>query len=250
MKLRPLVLLAEPSSALAASIHRALSAEGFLVTSARQGADVLHGTIARASDLVVANETLPDMRGSGLRQALAESEDGRNLPLILYRPVLTGEEPSRFVVEPDVYSSEPVAMSRFCQRIRALSRPSAARVAQPHLQYGSVRVDTVAHRAHVDGLEVALTALEFRLLARLMSAQGRVLSRDRLLCDVWGVRRRDTTRTVDTNIKRLRQKLGCAGADIETLRNVGYRFGPRPSTTAARGDREPKAQSSTSRATP
>ena len=87
-----------------------------------------------------------------------------------------------------------------------------------------LRVDTVAHRVFVNGVESALTALEFRLLVTFMACKDRVLSREHLLRDVWGIRAHADTRTVDTNVKRLRQKLGSASAVIETIRNVGYRF--------------------------
>ena len=76
----------------------------------------------------------------------------------------------------------------------------------------------------VGDVETALTALEFRLLVAFMAAKDRVLSREHLLREVWGIRARDDTRTVDTNVKRLRQKLGPAAPVIETIRNVGYRF--------------------------
>ena len=80
----------------------------------------------------------------------------------------------------------------------------------------------------VDGEEAALTALEFRLLGTFLSRRGRVQSRETLLSDVWGMSPEVTTRTVDTHVKRLREKLGQAGAYIETLRGVGYRFRDSP----------------------
>jgi two-component system phosphate regulon response regulator PhoB len=76
----------------------------------------------------------------------------------------------------------------------------------------------------IDGAETSLTALEFRLLVTLLERRGRVQSREVLLRDVWGIESSITTRTVDTHIKRLREKLGDAAALIETVRGVGYRF--------------------------
>ena len=81
-----------------------------------------------------------------------------------------------------------------------------------------------AHQAYVDGNEIALTALEFRLLKHLIDRKGRVQTRDQLLEDVWGYSSDVTTRTVDTHIKRLREKLGSVGEHIQTIRGVGYRF--------------------------
>ena len=88
----------------------------------------------------------------------------------------------------------------------------------------AVRVDHDGHQVWVDNDKVALTALEFRLLATLLARRGRVQTRDTLLADVWGLQVDVTTRTVDTHVQRLRKKLGPAGRYIETLRGVGYRF--------------------------
>ena len=85
-----------------------------------------------------------------------------------------------------------------------------------------LRLDRDAHRAWVDDVELTLTALEFRLLSAFLARKGRVQTRDSLLSDVWGIEADVTTRTVDTHVKRLREKLGPAGAYIETLRGVGY----------------------------
>ena len=81
--------------------------------------------------------------------------------------------------------------------------------------------------------EIALTALEFRLLHAFVTRKGRVQSRDALLSDVWGIDADVTTRTVDTHVKRLREKLGAAAAYIETLRGVGYRFADKPDVDSA-----------------
>jgi two-component system phosphate regulon response regulator PhoB len=234
MKLRPLVLLAEPNAVLALVMRSALSADGFDVDAAGEGRDVVRAAVSRASDVAVVNDRLPDMRGVSLRRALAQSEQASMLPLIIYRPVSQAGAPSRFVLNADRRTSEPLPLARLCQCVRALSRPAAAQTFHSELQCGTVRVDTEAHRVYVDSHRVELTALEFRLLVMLLSAGGRVLSRDRLLADVWGVRRQDDTRTVATNIKRLRQKLGRAAGLIQTIRHVGYRLDDLPDGAASR----------------
>jgi two-component system phosphate regulon response regulator PhoB len=115
-------------------------------------------------------------------------------------------------------------------RIRAQLRHRAQRAeGEPTLiKFGRLEIDREAHRAWVDKVEISLTALEFRLLHQFMSRRGRVQSRDTLLGDVWGIAADVTTRTVDTHVKRLREKLGEAGGYIETLRGVGYRFKSDP----------------------
>jgi two-component system phosphate regulon response regulator PhoB len=92
------------------------------------------------------------------------------------------------------------------------------------LQLGVVELDPVQHRVWIEKNEVVLTATEFKLLEYLLRSQGRVLTRDLLLDKVWGYDVAVTTRTVDTHIKRLREKLGKGGDCIETVRGVGYRL--------------------------
>ena len=88
----------------------------------------------------------------------------------------------------------------------------------------ALRLDPERHRCTVDGLEIPLTAKEFSLLRGLMRRPGRVMTRDQLLDEVWGSDINVTRRTIDTHLKRLREKLGAAGDYVETVRGVGYRF--------------------------
>ena len=92
------------------------------------------------------------------------------------------------------------------------------------LKAGELLVDLAKHEVRIQGKPVDLTATEFKLLATLMERRGRVQSRDRLLTDVWGYEGDVDTRTVDTHVRRLREKLGKAADYIETVRGVGYRF--------------------------
>jgi two-component system phosphate regulon response regulator PhoB len=112
-------------------------------------------------------------------------------------------------------------------RIRALLRRSTSTAPREDvalLAGGPLRIDLTGHRVWVNGEEIALTSLEFKLLTTLFSRRGRVQSRERLLEDIWNTQSDLTSRTIDTHVKRLRQKLGRAGDLIETLRGVGYRF--------------------------
>jgi two-component system phosphate regulon response regulator PhoB len=96
------------------------------------------------------------------------------------------------------------------------------------IEFGCLRIDRDAHRVFVSGDEVRLTALEFKLLLKLYNAKNRVQTRAMLLDEVWDIEAEITTRTVDTHIKRLREKLGAAGGYIATVRGVGYRFAADP----------------------
>ena len=90
--------------------------------------------------------------------------------------------------------------------------------------FGELTINFEEHQAYINGQEISLTALEFKLLKHLIKRKGRVQTRDQLLEDVWGYSSNVTTRTVDTHIKRLREKLGLVGDHIQTIRGVGYRF--------------------------
>ena len=102
--------------------------------------------------------------------------------------------------------------------------PAAAEDSGDRLQFGLLQIDVPHHAAHVDGKAVTLTATEFNLLAVLAKRRGRVQTRERLLQDVWGYETAIDTRTVDTHMRRLREKIGPAAEYLETIRGVGYRF--------------------------
>jgi two-component system phosphate regulon response regulator PhoB len=95
-------------------------------------------------------------------------------------------------------------------------------------QFGELKIDVDSHEVFVNDEQVSLTALEFKLLRQLVDRRGRVQSRDQLLSDVWGYSSDVTTRTVDTHIKRLREKLGGMGKYVQTIRGVGYKFTRTP----------------------
>ncbi len=103
-----------------------------------------------------------------------------------------------------------------------------AHLVEVERQFGDLTIDVDSHEVFVNSVQVTLTALEFRLLKQLGDRRGRVQSRDQLLSDVWGYSSDVTTRTVDTHIKRLREKLGTMGKYIQTIRGVGYKFSRKP----------------------
>jgi two-component system phosphate regulon response regulator PhoB len=203
MKLRQSVLVVEPSDKLAELIRAGLRTKGFEVTTAKRGADAIRAATTLSSDVIVANAQLSDMSGTELRRAILQHEEVADLPLVLFQPQLAARMRYRFVIEPDLYASAPVSLPRFCLRVCALSRPRGGRALPEVCEAGILKVDTMAHRVFVKDSEVPLTALEFRLLV---------------------IRAHADTRTVDTSVKRLRQKLGAAAPAIETVRSVGYRF--------------------------
>ena len=138
-----------------------------------------------------------------------------------------GEEIDRvlgFELGADDFVTKPFSVRELVLRVRAVLRRRAPPEATERQQIGPVRVDVEAHRVYVADEEVELTALEFRLLRSLMSRAGRVQSREQLLDEVWGLSPETQTRTVDTHVKRLREKLGQARELLETVRGAGYRM--------------------------
>jgi two-component system phosphate regulon response regulator PhoB len=137
-----------------------------------------------------------------------------------------------FEVGADDYVTKPFSVRELMLRIRAVLRRSrdVSTPAAPakRAQFGRLQLDTDAHQVWVDAQEIVLTALEFRLLTTLLDRRGRVQTRTTLLEDVWGIHADITTRTVDTHVKRLREKLGAAGDYVETIRGVGYRMRSQP----------------------
>jgi two-component system phosphate regulon response regulator PhoB len=130
-----------------------------------------------------------------------------------------------FELGADDYVPKPFSPRELTLRVKAvLRRRGGAPASSSSLEHGALRVDSDRHRCFVQGKEIELTAKEFRLLSTLMNRPGRVMTRERLLDEVWGSEITVTSRTIDTHLKRLREKLGAAGHLIETVRGVGYRF--------------------------
>jgi len=122
----------------------------------------------------------------------------------------------------DDYVTKPFSPREIVLRIRAILR--RAERADESLNAGPISIDPARHQVRVSGKQVQLTSLEFKLLRTLMQRRGRVQDRDRLLNEVWGYESVIDTRTVDTHVRRLREKLGKAGDAIETVRGFGYRL--------------------------
>ncbi|MCA9561094.1 MAG: response regulator transcription factor, partial [Myxococcales bacterium] len=181
-------------------------------------------------DLVLLDLMLPDMSGTEVCRKLRADERTKDVPVMMV--TAKGEEIDRvvgFEVGADDYVVKPFSLRELLLRVRAvLRRARTGEESEDEITFGRLRIDTPGHHVWVDEEEVKLTALEFRLLTTFHARRGRVQTREMLLSDVWGYQAEVTTRTVDTHVKRLREKLGEAGQYIETVRGVGYRFRARP----------------------
>jgi len=222
-----LILIVEDERDLLDTLDYNLQREGYRTRCAATGNEAM--TLANERplpDMVVLDLMLPDMSGTEVCRSLRSNDVTRHIPVLML--TAKGEEIDRvvgFEVGADDYVTKPFSVRELSLRIRAILRRSQSTdVETEQMEFGRLKVDASAHRCWVADEEVQLTALEFKLLSTLMRRRGRVQTREVLLTDVWGFSAEVTTRTVDTHVKRLRQKIGDAGRYIETLRGVGYRF--------------------------
>jgi len=222
----PQVLIVDDERDLVRLLEFNLQQAGFETAAAYTGVEALEKVRQRVPDLVVLDLMLPDIPGTEVCRQIKASPRTRHVPVLML--TARTDEVDRvvgFEVGADDFVTKPFSVRELVLRIRAiLRRGGGADADQAREQVGPIRVDPGAHRAYVEGEEIALTALEFRLLTTFMSRLGRVQTREALLQDVWGVSSDLQTRTVDTHVKRLREKLGAGRDLIETVRGIGYRM--------------------------
>lgn len=178
-----------------------------------------------APALIVLDLMLPKMSGLEVCRVLKSDNATRHIPVMML--TAKGEEIDRIVgleFGADDYVTKPFSPREVVLRIAAILRRSHTMQAEKTITAGEIVVDSERHEVRIGGKPADLTAIEFKLLSTLMQRRGRLQSRDRLLSDVWGYDSLIDTRTVDTHVRRLREKLGRRGDLIETVRGFGYRF--------------------------
>ena len=208
-------------------VRFSLSQEGFSVETAATGTEGLACVASRLPDLVVLDLMLPDISGTEVCRQLRSQKETAELPVLML--TARGEEVDRvvgFELGADDYVTKPFSPRELALRVKAVLRRSAPSTssAERILTHGDLAVDLERHRCKVAEAEIDLTAKEFGLLSMLMHRPGRVFTREKLLDELWGSEVTVTHRTVDTHMKRLREKLGDAGSYVHTVRGVGYRF--------------------------
>lgn len=202
------------------------SNEGFQVFTAPDGEEALSNIKNVLPDVLILDLMLPGVSGLDVCKSIRADDDIRDMSIIML--TAKGEEIDRvigFELGADDYVTKPFSVRELILRVKVLLKKQRESLVENKLvTFGPIRIDLDAHELKINDKEIVLTALEFKLLQHLVKRKGRVQTREQLLGDVWGYSAEVTTRTVDTHIKRLREKLGNTSDYIQTIRGVGYRF--------------------------
>ena len=225
------ILVIEDEPDIRKTLEYNLAREGFIVSTA--------GSLKKAKNilenpnfsLILLDLMLPDGSGLDLCRELKSNSALKEIPII----ILTAKDDEvdkvvGFELGADDYVTKPFSVRELILRVKAVLKRNqkTATPLEINRSFGSLVMDIESHEVFIDDEEITLTALEFKLLNQLVERRGRVQTRDQLLSDVWGYSSDVTTRTVDTHIKRLREKLGVMGKYIQTIRGVGYKFSRTP----------------------
>ena len=221
------VLVVEDEPDIRGLIVHHLERDGFRCRTAGNGSEALAAVRAATPDLVILDVMLPGMDGLEICRRLRADVSVATVPIIML--TAKADEVDRVVgleLGADDYVVKPFSPKELIARVRAVLRRGRPIERGRPLAGGGIVLDAGRHDVTVGGAAVALSPKEFDLLHALMESAGRVLSREHLLNRVWGYARADEieSRTVDVHVRRLRAKLGAAGARISTIKTIGYRF--------------------------
>lgn len=224
------ILLVEDEADVSELVAYHLRAKGYEVEVVNDPNRSLATARHFVPDLVILDVMMPDLSGIQICRMLRADTSLKSLPVIFL--TAKAEEADRvqgLETGADDYICKPFSTKELVLRVQALLR----RAGEPSmplpsvLQAGKISVDVERHLVKINGEQVDLTATEFKLLRLLMERRGRVQTREHLLINVWNYETEIETRTVDTHVRRLREKLGAEADWIETIRGVGYRFSER-----------------------
>ncbi len=223
MPSRVLVVEDDPDIAELVALH--LRRAGFETDIVTSGTDVLPRLRERLPDLMLLDLMLPGLSGEEICRLIRA--DQRLAPVPILMLTARAEEEDRVAgldLGADDYVTKPFSPRELVARVRAVLRRTKPLDVSKEIRFDSVVIDLDRHEVTADGQEVRLTAKEFMLLQYLIEHHGRVLSRDRLLMDVWGYQYTGGSRTVDVHVRRLREKLPTLVKRIVTVKQFGYKF--------------------------
>ena len=225
------ILVIEDEPDIRRNLEYNLSREGFSVSAAASISEANTSLASTDYSLILLDLMLPDGSGLDLCKSIKSNSDTESIPII----ILTAKDDEvdkvvGFELGADDYVTKPFSVRELILRVKAVLKRGEKKkeIVEVVRQFGDLKIDVDSHEVHVDDAKINLTALEFRLLRQLVDTRGRVQSRDQLLSEVWGYSAEVTTRTVDTHVKRLREKLGPMGKYVQTIRGVGYKFARSP----------------------
>ena len=229
------VLVIEDEPDIRKTLEYNLSREGYKVESC--------GSIEEANtflenpsySIIILDLMLPDGSGLDLCRQIKSNSTTQEIPIL----ILTAKDDEvdkvvGFELGADDYVTKPFSVRELILRVKAILKRNTKtsnlsnQTHEINRNFGSLKMNVESHEVFINDEEIILTALEFKLLRQLVERRGRVQTRDQLLEDVWGYSSNITTRTVDTHIKRLREKLGSMGKYVQTIRGVGYKFSRIP----------------------
>ena len=225
------ILVIEDEPDIRKNLEYNLAREGFKVSAVGSLSDANEILKSNVFSLILLDLMLPDGSGLDLCKKIKGNPETESIPIIIL--TAKDDEVDRvvgFELGADDYVTKPFSVRELILRVKAILKRGIKKsdVVEVERQFGDLKIDVDSHEVHVDSSLIELTALEFRLLRELVDKRGRVQSRDQLLSEVWGYNSEVTTRTVDTHIKRLREKLGSMGKYVQTIRGVGYKFSRTP----------------------
>jgi two-component system phosphate regulon response regulator PhoB len=223
---KPKILVVDDEPEAVELLEFNLKQAGYVVSTAGDGAEALKRARTQTPDLIVLDVMLPEMDGFEICKSLRLDAATAKIPIVML--TAKAAEIDRVLgleLGADDYLTKPFSPRELLLRIKKiLSRGQTEEKLRDQLRYGDLLIDVPRHVASWKGKTIELTATEFRLLTVLSQRSGRVQSRDQLLRDVWEYDSLIDTRTVDTHMRRLREKLGPASKHLDTVRGVGYRF--------------------------
>ena len=224
MKQKILIVDDEPDALELIKVN--LTAAGFVVATAEDGEEALKKARSLAPDLILLDVMLPQVGGLEVCKILRRDDATRDIPIIMV--TAKAAEIDRVLgleLGADDYVTKPFSPRELVLRVKALlRRGKSGDNPSEQIRIGPLLIDVPRYSVHVQNCPIDLTATEFKLLAMLAQRRGRVLTRDMLLRDVWQYDATIDSRTVDTHMRRLREKLGPAAKYLDTVRGVGYRF--------------------------
>ena len=225
------ILIIEDEPDIRKTLEYNISREGYEVISASSLSEAKQNLDSSSFSLLLLDLMLPDGSGLDLFRELKQDKSKSSMPVI----ILTAKDDEvdkvvGFELGADDYVTKPFSVRELILRVKAVLKRGVSKSdnVEVQRQFGELKIDVDSHEVFVNDEPISLTALEFKLLRQLVDRRGRVQSRDQLLSDVWGYSSDVTTRTVDTHIKRLREKLGDMGKYVQTIRGVGYKFTRTP----------------------